>query len=236
MDQAAPPGASAALAEQQYADGLAAFRRGDNAQCRRLSAAAIETGEAAGSGRAQALGHIGLSRADFRDADYAGGLAHALAADALAGPAGAEDLRMTALHMRAELTRAQRDYLAAVPLYEQLLAADEADGDLGLLSMEHYNLGSVLIQAGDLDGARRHLEQSLEMCAAKPGQLAYTLLGHAGLLARLGKPGVAGQLLGAVEAYVEAVGEGSTRARSSSWPSTWRPASAGTRLPSTSAG
>ena len=65
---------SQALAEQQYADGMAAFRRGDNAGCRRLSAAALATAAKAGSDRGIALGHIGLSRADFRDGDYPGGI------------------------------------------------------------------------------------------------------------------------------------------------------------------
>ena len=67
------PNVSEALAEQQYADGLAAFRRGDNAACRRLSAAALTTAAVAGSERGKALGHLGLSRADFRDGDYPGG-------------------------------------------------------------------------------------------------------------------------------------------------------------------
>jgi tetratricopeptide (TPR) repeat protein len=197
---------SEALVGQQYADGLAAFRRGDNAECRRLSEAAIATA-AAGSERGQALGHIGLSRADFRDGDYASGIAHALAAEDHASAGGAGDLRLTALHMRAELTRAQGDYAAAVPLYQQLLAADQADGDEGSLAMEHYNLGSVLLQAGDLETARVHLQRSLQLCPAKPAQLRYTLLGYAGLLARSGDPNTAGQVLGAVQAHFEAIGE-----------------------------
>jgi tetratricopeptide (TPR) repeat protein len=201
------PNVSQALAERQYADGLAAFRRGDNAACRRLSAAALATAAAVGSERGQALGHIGLSRADFRDGDYPGGITHALSAEDHASAGGADDLRLTALHMRAELTRAQGDYAAAVPLYRQLLAADEAAADEGSLAMEHYNLGSVLVQAGDYQTARGHLCRSLQLCPAKPGQLAYTLLGYAGLLARTGDPRTAGQVLGTVQAHFEAAGE-----------------------------
>jgi tetratricopeptide (TPR) repeat protein len=198
---------SEALAEQQYADGLAAFRRGDNAKWRRLSEAALATAAAAGSERGQAQGYIGLSRADFRDGDYPRGITHALAAEEHASAGGADDLRLTALHMRAELARAQRDYVAAVPLYQQLLAADEAGGDEGSLAMEHYNLGSVLLQAGDLKAARVHLQRSLRLCPAKPAQLGYTLLGYAGLLARTGDPNTAGQVLGAVQAHFDAIGE-----------------------------
>ena len=109
--------------------------------------------------------------------------------------------------MRAELTRAQSDYAAAVPLYRQLLAADEAGGDEGSLAMEHYNLGSVLVQAGEFEKARLHLWRSLRLCSAKPGQLGYTLLGYVGLVARTGDPRTAGQVLGAVQAHFQAIGE-----------------------------
>jgi hypothetical protein len=94
-----------------------------------------------------------------------------------------------------------------VPLYQQLLAADEAAGDEGSLAMEHYNLGSVLVQAGEFEAARGHLHRSLQLCPAKPGQLRYTLLGYAGLLARTGDPRTAGQVLGAVQAHFQAIGE-----------------------------
>ncbi len=198
---------SETLAQQQYADGLAAFRRGDNSECRRLSAAALDTAQRAGSERGQALGHIGLSRADFRDADYAGGAAHAAFADQHALACGADDLRVTALHMLAELTRAQGKYAEAVPMYERLMAADQASGDDGSLAMEHSNLGSVLVQTGDFTAARPHLQRALELSQVKPGLLPYILLGYAGILARTGRPQDAGQLLGAVEAHLEGIGE-----------------------------
>lgn len=154
-----------------------------------------------------ALSHLNLSRADFRDGFYASGIEHASAADSHAAACGADDLRITALHIRAELTRAAGDYATAVPMYEQLLAADEARGDDAALAMEHYNLGSVLLQAGMLDSARSHLQRSLELCPAKPEQLRYTLLGYAGWLVRAGDPHTAGKVLGAVEQHLEAIGE-----------------------------
>jgi len=194
-------------AEQRYRDALAAFRRGDNAACRQISEEMLSESAASQSARGQALSHLNLSRADFRDGAYASGVAHALAADAHAVACGADDLRITALHMRAELTRAAGDYATAVPMYEQLLADDEARGDEAALAMEHYNLGSVLLQTGDLEGARAHLQRSLELCPAKPGQIRYTLLGYAGWLARAGDPHRAGKVLGAVENHLETIGE-----------------------------
>jgi len=201
-----PP--SAELARRQYDDGLAAFRRGDNDECRRLSELAIGTAAAVGADREQALGHIGLSRAAFRDRAYDAGLEHANLADDIASRCEAEDVRITALHMRAELTRAQADYVAAVPLYEQLLAADDARGDQRSLAMENYNLGSVLVQTGDLASARDHLERSLRLDASgEHNMTAYVLLGFAGLVAREGDAVTAAKLLGAVQAHFEEVGE-----------------------------
>jgi tetratricopeptide (TPR) repeat protein len=194
-------------AEQRYREALAAFRRGDNAACRQISSSGLAEAAEAGDERGQALSHLNLSRADFRDGAYATGIEHAVAADSHAAACGADDLRITALHMRAELTRAAGDYAKAVPMYEQLLAADQARGDEAALAMEHYNLGSVLLQARDLDAARSHLQRSLELCPAKPEQLGYTLLGYAGWLVRAGDPRIAGQVLGAVEQHLESLGE-----------------------------
>src|ERR1051326_3806227 len=134
------------LAEKQYEEALAAFRRGDNEESRTISEAALEASEAAGSDRGQALSLLNLSRADFRDREYAAGIAHARAADTHAAAAHDTDLRVAALHMRAELTRAKGEYGAAVPLYQQLLSANEERCDDSALAMEHYNLGSVYIQ------------------------------------------------------------------------------------------
>lgn len=198
-------------AQQMYEEGVLAFRRGDNEECRRLSQLAVDIAAKAGTAREQALGHIGLSRAAFRELDYPTGLRHAHRAEDLAAGCGAEDVRLTALHMRAELTRAQGDYAAAVPLYEQLLVADEEAGDTKSLAMEHYNLGSVLLQTGELPAAREHLTASLRTCreanAWGRDMLHYALLGMAGLLAREGDPFTAARLLGAVQAHVGRIGE-----------------------------
>jgi tetratricopeptide (TPR) repeat protein len=203
-------GATEAQARQLYDDGVAAFRRGDNDECRRLSEEAIRVAAEAGSDHEQARGHIGMCRAEFRDRDYAAGMQHAAQAEALASRCGDERLQLAALHMRAEMTRAAGDYAAAVPLYEELLAADERAHDVGALALEHYNLGSVLLQAGDVPGARAHLRAALRMCTgehADEGMLTYTLLGIAGLLARDGDPATAATLLGAVQARLTARGE-----------------------------
>lgn len=194
-------------AEDRYREGLVAFRRGDNAESRRLNGALLAAAVSSGNRRGQALGHLGLSRVCFRDGDLAAGADHAHQADGHADACGAQDLQVTALHMLAELTRAQGLYAGAVPLYRQLLAADEASGDKGALAMEHTNLGAVLVQTGEFTTARSHLGAALAQVAAKPDLLPYVLLGFGGLLARQGNTETAGVLLGAVQAHLKARGE-----------------------------
>lgn len=202
----APP--SEALAELRYGAGLAAFRAGDNDTCIEMSEAALRTADAVGSDRERARARIGLCRAAFRRGAYEEGHALADQADRDATAAGSEELRTTALHMRAELTRARGDYAACAPMYRQLLAIDLARGDTRSLAMEHYNLGSALVQTGDLVAAREHLGESLRLSRRdQPDQLPYTLLGVAGLLARDGDAELAALLLGAVMEHFERVGE-----------------------------
>lgn len=192
-----------------YGAGLAAFRRGDNARCRVLSQRSLDIGAEAHSALAQARAHVGLSRAAFRDHDWTRGIEHARAAGRVAKESGDETGVLMALHMEAEITRADGDYAAAVPLYERLLSSDREAGDVRAEAMELYNLGSVLVQIGELDRAESCLRESLRLAAGQgnPDQLAYTSLGLAGLAARRGDPATAGRLLGAVEAHFSAVAE-----------------------------
>jgi tetratricopeptide (TPR) repeat protein len=199
---------STALAELRYGAGLAAFRRGDTGASRSLNEAALSAAEGCASPRGRALAYIGLARASFRDRDYSGGLSLAATADQAAAEAGEETLRTTALHLRAELTRAQGAYDDAVPVYQRLLEAGERAGDVRSLAMEHHNLGSVLLQLDRLEDAERHLGAALEGSRNDAiDQLPYALLGMAGLAARRGDGAIAGQLLGAVEAHLEAAGQ-----------------------------
>ncbi len=188
-----------------YDEGLAAFRRGDTEASRTLNRQALE---AAVDDAERARATIGLTRVAFREAAYDDGLQLAAEADALAENAADEELRTAALHMRAEITRAQGRYRDAVPLYEELLRRDLEAGDDRSVAMEHYNLGSVLLQVGDLDAAEQHLGEALRRDTGdEHNQLPYTLLGFAGLAARRGDANRAGTLLGAVTAHFERIGE-----------------------------
>lgn len=193
--------------ERLYREGLLAFRRGDTVESRRLNEALLTAAVSSGDLRGQALGHLGLSRVCFRDGDFTAGADHAHQADGHAAVCGAHDLQLTAMHMRAELTRAQGLYIEALPMYEHLLAADEAGGDEASLAMEHTNLGAVLVQTGEFTAARSHLRSALARVTAKPDVLPYVLLGFGGLLARQGDAETGGLLLGAVQAHLVASGE-----------------------------
>lgn len=192
-----------------YGAGLAAFRRGDNDKSRGLNQRALEVAEAVGSDTGKNRALIGLSRAAFRDGNFSLGADQAAAAGAVAERAGDEEGLTLAMHMEAELRRASGDYGAAIPLYEHLLTLDRSAEDDRAIAMELYNLGSVLLQTGDLDRAESCLRESLDRAVVQQavGQIPYSLLGLAGLAARRGDARAAGQLLGAVEAHFEAEGE-----------------------------
>lgn len=207
VERTAPP-ASEDLAGLLYGAGLAAFRRGDNARSRTLSQRSLDVATGAQKPVAQARAHIGLSRAAFRDHDWQEGLDHARASGRIAVGCGDESGALMALHMEAEITRAAGDYATSVPLYERLLHGDREGGDVRAEAMELYNLGSVLLQVGDLDRAESTLRESLRL-ADEHGdvdQISYTTLGLAGLAARRGDRAAAGRLLGAVEAHFAAAG------------------------------
>lgn len=202
----APPSEAAAMVH--YAAGLLAFRRGDNERSRTLNLRALELGRQAGSPLGECRALIGLSRAAFRDRDWGAGLEFADDAGTVAAAARDTLGTVQALHMKAEIRRAAGDYDGALPMYDQLLAIDRAEGDRRSISMELYNRGSVLLQLGRLDDAERDLRESIEL-ALEDGmadQLPYCLLAFGGLAARRGDGTTGGQLLGAVEAHFAAEG------------------------------
>lgn len=207
VERTAPP-PSEDFALLLYGAGLAAFRHGDNPRSRTLSQQSLDVATDAMSPIAQVRAHVGLSRAAFRDHDWNAGIEHARTAGRIAADCGDEPGALVALHMEAEITRAAGDYAATVPLYERLLSGDRAAGDVRAEAMELYNLGSVLLQVGELDRAGSCLRESLRLADehADHEQFAYTTLGLAGLAARRAEPAVAGRLLGAVEAYFDAAG------------------------------
>jgi tetratricopeptide (TPR) repeat protein len=197
--------ASVELAELCYGAGLAAFRRGDNGVSRRWNEESLAVAAAVGSDRGRSRALIGLSRVAFRDGDYRGGTELAREAGGIARACGDEAGALLAMHMEAELARAAGDYAAARPLYERLLEADRATGDDRGLAMELGNLGSVLVQVGELDRTEACLREAVDRTVQTGAidQLPYCLLGLGGLAARRHDPLTAGRLIGAVEAFLE---------------------------------
>lgn len=204
--EGAPPSEDVALLH--YAAGMLAFRRGENERSRALNLRALELARAAGSAVGECRALIGLSRAAFRDHDWEAGLGFADDAATIAAVSRDTLGTVQSLHMKAEIRRAAGDYEGALPMYDQLVAIDRADGDRRSISMELYNRGSVLLQLARLDDAERDLQESTSL-ALEDGiadQLPYCLLGLGGLAARRLDASAAGRLLGAVEAHFAAEG------------------------------
>jgi tetratricopeptide (TPR) repeat protein len=129
-----------------------------------------------------------------------------------ASAAGDEDVAVMALHMQAEMLRAERRYDEAVALYEQSIARRRAIGDEPGITMELYNMGAVLALGGDPDRAEPLLRESLERARAEggpdgEGQCLYSLIGLARAAAGRGHPVLAARMLGAANTGLERRGE-----------------------------
>ena len=204
--EGSPPSEDVALLH--YAAGMLAFRRGENERSRILNLRALELGREAASARGECRALIGLSRVAFRDHEWDAGLGFADEAGTIAAASRDTLGTVQSLHMKAEIRRAAGDYEGALPMYDQLVAIDRAEGDRRSISMELYNRGSVLLQLGRLEDAERDLRESTSL-ALDDGdeyQLQYCLLGLGGLAGRRSDASTAGRFLGAVEAAFAAEG------------------------------
>jgi hypothetical protein len=146
-----PPSRARALA--LYADGVLAFRAGDQAGSSARNEAGLKVARQVGDKEAESLALVGLSRVALRDGDY--GRVCSLAADAreLAPTAEAE---VNPLHMLAVGTRLGGDLDAAADLYAESADLNRRLDNPGMVGMELHNLGHLEIRRGNVDAAKRH--------------------------------------------------------------------------------
>lgn len=143
-----------------YADGLLAFRRGDNAgsleRNREALAVARETGDT--QGQVEAL--TGLARVALRAGDYARVVALAHEARELAATVDQPALGAGPLHLQAAGVRLLEDYRAARDLYLENLELSRRLGNSAGVAMEEHNLGWVSLHLDDADAAEGHFARA----------------------------------------------------------------------------
>jgi tetratricopeptide (TPR) repeat protein len=167
------PGAdepSADRARVLYADGLFAFRLGDQERSRARNEEALAVAREVGDTRAECEALTGLARVALREGDYAKVVELAREGRAKAQAAGDRSAEGPPLHLEAAGLHLSGDYAHARELYEQSLALNEELGNASWVAMELHNLGWVEIHLGDADAAA---ERFRARDARDSGQDAY---------------------------------------------------------------
>ena len=205
LDFPAAPEASSRRAHALYADGLLAFRAGEQEDSQRRNEEALGVARATGDPTAEALALVGLSRVAFRAGDYTRVRNLARQARALT-----RDLEPAAgvapLHMLAAGTRLAGDYDEAVALYAESLELNRGLGDLRMVGTELHNIGHVEVHRGDLAAAERcFAELAGVRNADDPYEAAMTSLNRAALAAARGESATAADLLRGCESTLAAV-------------------------------
>jgi len=147
-----------------YADGVLAFRQGDQAGSLARSEQALDVARAAGDRAAESLALVGLSRVALRDGRFGDVVELSREARGLAGddkPAQAGPL-----HLQAAGTRLGGDYEGARELYLESLDLSRALGDGYVETMELHNLGHVSLHLGDVAAAEGYFARWRERIAS----------------------------------------------------------------------
>ena len=162
--------------EQLYNDGLAAFRRGDQAESLRLNEQALQISEAAADELNTVRALVGLGRVAFRDGDYGRVKELAERAMPLFDRLPDKTLVTSPIHMLAESARADGRLDEARTHYERSLELSRATGDRIFEAVEHVNVALLEIAVGNADAAERSARTCLAIEEGRESNLPYALL------------------------------------------------------------
>src|SRR5204863_1643182 len=182
-----------------YADGVLAFREGNQSESKQRNEAALADAQEIGDDEGRSLALVGLSRVALRDGDY--GRVRALSAEArdLARPFGAGAEAMP-LHLLAAGTRLDGELDAAVELYEESLELNRRLEDAMFVAMELHNLGHVEVRRGNVDVAKRYFPECADLRSAEsPYDVAMASLNSAALAVADGDRQTGSELLSRAE-------------------------------------
>lgn len=169
-----------------YADGLYAFRGGDQERSRASNQKALRIAREAGDLRGECEAMTGLARVALRDGRY--GEVIALASQARKRAIAVHDLEAEAppLHLLAAGTRLQRDYAAARALYLESLRLNTELQNQAWVAMELHNLGWVELHLGNVAEAAARFDQRDAATAADAYGAAWTELNWSAIAAARG--------------------------------------------------
>jgi hypothetical protein len=136
-----------------YADGLFAFRAGDQERSRARNEEALQVARAVSDPRGDCDALTGLARVALRDGDYRRVIELAQLARRQARAARDRDAEAAPLHLEAAGARLSGDFVRARDLYVQSLELNTELGNDGWIAMELHNLGWVELHLDAVDAA-----------------------------------------------------------------------------------
>jgi tetratricopeptide (TPR) repeat protein len=172
------PGGSAVPWEARalYADGLFAFRAGDQARSRSSNERALLIARQTGDVRGECDALTGLARCALRDGSYGEVIALARQARERAAAAGDVAAGASPLHLEAAGVRLLRHYRSARELYLESLRLNDELGNGSSVSMELHNLGWVELHLGNIDEAKARFRERDAATATNAYDEAWTEL------------------------------------------------------------
>ncbi len=203
-----PPGApTPARSRALYAEGLLAFRAGDQVISQARNDEALRVAREIGDPEAEALALVGLSRVALRAGEYDS--VRRFADEALRITRGLErEAQVMPLHLLAAGTRLSGDYERATALYADSLALNRELQDSGMVRTELHNLGHVSLHRGDVATAERFFAEcsGLRRGSKNPYDRAMELLNGAALAFHRGEREGATGVVAEVESTLDREG------------------------------
>jgi tetratricopeptide (TPR) repeat protein len=142
-----------------YADGLLAFRAGDQPRSLASNEKALAVARQTRDVRGECDALTGLARVALRDGRYMDVVALARQARERASAAGDAQADVGPLHLQAAGTRLQGNYPAARELYLESLRLNTELGNATWVWTELHNLGWVELHIGNVEAARSRFRE-----------------------------------------------------------------------------
>jgi tetratricopeptide (TPR) repeat protein len=136
-----------------YADGVYAFRQGDNERSRRRNEEALQIARNTGDARGECDALTGLARLALRKGRYDDVVALAREGRAHAQASQDREAEAGPLHLEAAGFNLKEHYTVARDLYLESLTLNTELGNDGWVAMEQHNLGWVALRLDDVDEA-----------------------------------------------------------------------------------
>ena len=157
LDKPGKPSSARALA--LYGDSLLALKQGKINESHNRSEEALTIARQVNDPEAQALSHLGLSRAFFEKGDYEAALSQAIEARKLAADLDPA-LGQAPLFMHAQTIRMLGRYEEAELLFRKSVELNRHINDRGMIIAELTNLGFVEVHLGNTNAAKQCFSES----------------------------------------------------------------------------